>query len=60
MPTHKILLIKIDDADSIKILAIKIDSINSFNQNYFIYTIQFDIEESKTDAKAMKGSNAFQ
>lgn len=41
----------------IKIFVIKIHSTNVLDQNYYICSIQFDIEEFKTYARAIQGSN---
>lgn len=46
--------------DSIILLAIKINIVNARNYNQFLYVMQFDIEEPKTDAQVMQRPNKIQ
>lgn len=57
MPTTKALSAKSDE-DPIKILATKIHSTNSADQDHFVYATQFDVEELETYARAMQCPNA--
>ncbi len=45
------------DEDRIKILATKIHSTNSADQDHFVYATQFEVEESETYARAMQCPN---
>lgn len=44
--------------DSLKILAIKINLVNTTNQDQFVYSTQFNVEELEIYLQVMQGSNA--
>lgn len=58
MFTREIPSAKSNKTDLIKILATKIPSTNSFDQNHFVCVTQFDVEEPETYAKTLQGRNA--
>lgn len=49
-----------DEADPINILATKIHSANAPDQDHYLCSTQFDVEEHETYARAMQGPNAAQ
>ena len=57
MPTTEAPSAKSDE-DLIEILATKIHSTNSADQDHFVYATQFDVEEPETYARAMQWPNA--
>lgn len=47
-----------NETDTIKIFVTKIHSANAPDQDHYICSIQFDVEEPETYARAMQGPNA--